>query len=151
MSKRAISNRKRIPCITNHDIVFYFHWIIRNLSITRRHTRYLPIYGSNQYPSCILRNRIPIIVDNVTTLVGPGELIDVIVTERGIAINPKREDLIKATKKSGLPIRKIEEIKEEVDELVGAPLDKPKFTNDVVGVVKWVDGTVIDSIFKIKQ
>ena len=51
------------------------------------------------------RNRIPIIVDEVTTLVGPGELIDVIVTERGIAINPKREDLIKATKKSGLPIR----------------------------------------------
>ncbi len=97
------------------------------------------------------RNRIPIIVDKVTTLVGPGDLIDVIVTERGIAINPKRTDLIKATKKSGLPIRKIEEIKEEVDDLVGAPLEKPKFTNEVVGVVKWVDGTIIDSIFKVKQ
>jgi citrate lyase subunit alpha/citrate CoA-transferase len=97
------------------------------------------------------RNRIPIIVDEVTTLVGPGELIDVIVTERGIAINPKREDLIKATKKSGLPIRKIEEIKEEVDDLVGAPLDKPEFTEEVVGVVKWVDGTVIDSIFKVSK
>ena len=97
------------------------------------------------------RNRIPIIVDEVTTLVGPGELIDVIVTERGIAINPKREDLIKATKKSGLPIRKIEEIKEEVDDLVGAPLDKPEFTDEVVGVVKWVDGTVIDSIFKVNK
>ena len=97
------------------------------------------------------RNRIPIIVDEVTTLVGPGELIDVIVTERGIAINPKREDLIKATKRSGLPIRKIEEIKKEVDEMVGGPLEKPEFTNEVVGVVKWVDGTVIDSIFKVKQ
>jgi citrate lyase subunit alpha/citrate CoA-transferase len=97
------------------------------------------------------RNRIPIIVDEVTTLVGPGELIDVIITERGIAINPKREDLIKATKKSGLPIRKIEEIKEEVDDLVGAPLDKPEFTEEVVGVVKWVDGTVIDSIFKVSK
>ena len=97
------------------------------------------------------RNRIPIIVDEVTTLVGPGELIDVIVTERGIAINPKREDLIKATKKSGLPIRKIEEIKEEVDDLVGAPLDKPEFTDEVVGVVKWIDGTVIDSIFKVNK
>ena len=95
------------------------------------------------------RNRIPIIVDEVTTLVGPGELIDVIVTERGIAINPKREDLIKATKRSGLPIRKIEEIKEEVDELVGAPLDRPNFTDEVIGVVKWVDGTVLDSIFKV--
>jgi len=81
--------------------------------------------------------------------VGPGELIDVIVTERGIAINPLRQDLIKATKKSGLFIRKIEEIKEEVDDLVGAPLDKPNFTDAVVGVVKWVDGTVLDSIFKV--
>ena len=97
------------------------------------------------------RNRIPIIVDKVTTLVGPGELIDVIVTERGIAINPQREDLLKATKRSGLPIRKIEEIKEEVDELVGAPLDKPEFTDEVVGIVKWVDSTVIDSIFRVSK
>ena len=72
-----------------------------------------------------------------------------IVTERGIAINPNREDLIKKTKRSGLPIRKIEEIKEEVDDLVGAPLDKPNFTDEVIGVVKWVEGTVLDSIFKI--
>ena len=72
-----------------------------------------------------------------------------IVTERGIAINPKREDLIKASKRSGLPIRRIEEIKEEVDDLVGAPLDKPNFTDEVIGVVKWVDGTLLDSIFKI--
>jgi citrate lyase subunit alpha/citrate CoA-transferase len=96
------------------------------------------------------RNRIPIIVDKVTTLVGPGELIDVIITERGIAINPQRQDLIKATRRSGLPIRNIEEIKEEVDDLVGAPLDKPEFTEEIVGVVKWVDGTIIDSIFKVK-
>ena len=32
------------------------------------------------------RDRIPVIVDEVTTLCGPGELIDVIITERGIAI-----------------------------------------------------------------
>jgi citrate lyase subunit alpha/citrate CoA-transferase len=37
------------------------------------------------------RDRIPVIVDEVTTLVGPEELIDVIVTESGIAINPKEE------------------------------------------------------------
>ena len=39
------------------------------------------------------RDRIPVIVDQVTTLCGPGELIDVVVTERGIAINPRRQDL----------------------------------------------------------
>ncbi len=97
------------------------------------------------------RKNIPIIVDNVTTLVGPGELIDVVVTERGIAINPLRKDLIKTTKNSGLPIRRIEEIKEEVDDLIGGPPAKPELMDEVISVVKWVDGTVIDSIFKIKD
>ena len=40
------------------------------------------------------RDRIPVIVDEVTTLTGPGELIDVVATERGIAINPRRQDLL---------------------------------------------------------
>lgn len=94
------------------------------------------------------RDRIPVIVDEVTTLVGPGELIDVIVTERGIAINPKRKDLLKAVKGSSLPIRTIKEIYDEVVELCGVP-KKPKVNkNKVVAVVKWVDGTILDSVFQ---
>lgn len=96
------------------------------------------------------RNRIPILVDRVTTLCGPGELIDVVITERGIAINPKREDLIAATNNSGLPIRPIEEIKIEVDELCGGAPEKPELADEVIGIVKWVDGTVLDSVYKIK-
>ena len=42
------------------------------------------------------RDRIPVILDEVTTLTGPGELVDVIVTERGIAVNPRRTDLLAA-------------------------------------------------------
>jgi len=95
------------------------------------------------------RNRIPIIVDRVTTLCGPGELIDVVVTERGIAINPKREDLIRATRNSGLPIRSIESIKSEVDDLCGGPPEKPVLDEKIIGVVKWVDGTVLDSIYQV--
>ena len=69
-------------------------------------------------PIPAFRDRIPVLVDEVTTLVGPGELIDVIVTERGIAINPLRQDLLAAVAGSDLPVRPIEEIKAEVDELV---------------------------------
>ncbi|MDD3559842.1 MAG: citrate lyase subunit alpha, partial [Melioribacteraceae bacterium] len=97
------------------------------------------------------RDRIPVIVDEVTTLVGPGELIDVIVTERGIAINPKRKDLLKAVKSSSLPIRPIKEIYDEVVELCGVP-KKPKANkNKVVAVIKWVDGTLLDSVFQIEK
>ncbi len=101
-------------------------------------------------PIPAFRDRIPIIVDNVTTLVGPGELIDVIVTERGIAINPLRQDLIDATRNSGLPIRPIEDIKAEVDDLIGGVPEKLEFTDEPIGIVKWVDGTVIDTIFRVK-
>lgn len=98
------------------------------------------------------RDRIPVIVDEVTTLCGPGELIDVIITERGIAINPKRKDLIKAMKNSSLPVRKIEEIKAEVDSICGGEPAKPKLNKEnVVAVVKWVDGTLLDSVFQIEN
>lgn len=102
-------------------------------------------------PIPAFRDRIPVIVDEVTTLVGPGELVDVIVTERGIAINPLRTDLIEATKNSGLPIRTIQELKAEIDDLIGATPQKPKLTDEPIGVVKWVDGTVIDTIFRIEN
>lgn len=93
-----------------------------------------------------VRDRIPVIVDRVTTLVGPGELIDVVVTERGIAVNPRRQDLLNALKDNGskLPIRTIQEIKKEVDAMCGGPPAPPQFGEQVVAAIKWVDGTVID-------
>jgi citrate lyase subunit alpha/citrate CoA-transferase len=95
------------------------------------------------------RDRIPVIVDQVITLCGPGELIDVIITERGIAINPLRKDLIKELKKSSLPIKTLKEIKNEVDSICGVP-DKPKLNRKkIVAVIKWVDGTVLDSVYQV--
>jgi citrate lyase subunit alpha/citrate CoA-transferase len=95
------------------------------------------------------RDRIPVIVDEVTTLCGPGELIDVIVTERGIAINPLRKDLIEMTKHSSLPIQSIVELKQEVEDICGGKPDKPKLGKKIVAVTKWVDGTILDSIYQV--
>ncbi len=98
------------------------------------------------------RDRIPVIVDEVTTLCGPGELIDVIVTERGIAINPKRKDLLKAVKNSNLPIRTIKDIFNEVNDLCGGKPAKPKINKDkVIAAIKWVDGTILDSVYKVEK
>ncbi|HEY3175994.1 MAG TPA: citrate lyase subunit alpha [Candidatus Polarisedimenticolia bacterium] len=95
------------------------------------------------------RDRIPVIVDEVTTLVGPGELIDVVVTERGIAINPRRADLIEKVKGSGLPIRPIQEIQAEVERICGGKPRKARFTQRPVAVVKWVDGTLLDTVWQL--
>ena len=99
-------------------------------------------------PIPLFRDRIPVIKDRVTTICGPGELIDVIITERGIAINPLRLDLIEKTKGSGLPIKTIYQLKEEAERICGIP-QKPIFGDETVAIVKWVDGTVIDSIRRV--
>ena len=101
-------------------------------------------------PVPLFRDRIPVIVDEVTTLCGPGELIDVIVTERGIAINPLRKDLIKKLKGSGLPVVAIKELKDEAEKICGRP-QKPEFDERIVAAIKWVDGTVIDVVRKLKN
>ncbi|MFC2115806.1 citrate lyase subunit alpha [Bacteroidota bacterium] len=99
-------------------------------------------------PVPLFRDRIPVIRERVTTLCGPGELIDVIVTERGIAINPLRSDLLKKVKGSGLPIRSLEDLKNEAEKICGVP-DQPKFLKKPVAVVKWVDGTLLDTVWQV--
>jgi len=91
-----------------------------------------------------------VIVDRVTTLCGPGELIDVIITERGIAINPRRQDLLDSVKGKGLPLVTIEELKETAEKICGIP-EKAQFDERVVAAIKWVDGTVLDAVHKIKK
>ncbi|HAN17792.1 MAG TPA: citrate lyase subunit alpha [Bacteroidales bacterium] len=99
-------------------------------------------------PIPLFRDRIPVIKDEVTTICGPGEMIDIIVTERGIAINPKRTDLIEKMKDSKLPIKTIQELKAEADAICG-PSQKPNLSDEIVAAIKWVDGTVIDVVRKV--
>ncbi len=117
------------------------------------------LHGTGGWQNCIFspctilavpsfRDRIPVLVDEVTTLTGPGELIDVIATERGIAINPRRQDLLDAVKGSSLPVRPIEEMKAEIEKIVGGPPARARLTDEPVAVIKWVDGTVIDTVWK---
>jgi citrate lyase subunit alpha/citrate CoA-transferase len=101
-------------------------------------------------PVPLFRDRIPVIRDRVTTLCGPGELIDVIVTERGIAINPGRTDLLEKTRGSGLPIKSIEELKAEADRICGIP-ESPEMEERVVAAIKWVDGTLIDVVHQASR
>ena len=96
------------------------------------------------------RDRIPVIVDQVTTLTGPGELIDVVATERGIAINPRRKDLLDAVQGSSLPIRPIQAIQRDVEKICGGKPQKPRLTEKPVAVVKWVDGTVLDTVWQVR-
>jgi len=95
-----------------------------------------------------LRGRLPVIVDRVTTVTTPGEVIDAVVTERGIAVNPKREDLKDRFQAAGLPVRRLEDIKAEADRLTQPP-GRPKFGDEIIALVEWRDGTVIDTVRRV--
>lgn len=95
----------------------------------------------------LLRGRLPMVLDKVQTIVTPGETVDVIVTERGVAVNPNRKDLIDTLKCANLPLMNIEDLQQIAYDLAGKPEEIP-VTDDIVGVVEYRDGTIIDVIRK---
>ncbi|MCT8976463.1 citrate lyase subunit alpha [Clostridium sp. CX1] len=95
----------------------------------------------------LIKGRLPIIKDRVTTVTTPGESIDVVVTERGIAVNPAREDLIEELKKTNLPVMTIEDLKQLAETMTGKP-EEIQTSEEIVAVVEYRDGTVIDVVKK---
>lgn len=95
----------------------------------------------------LLRNRLPMVRDRVHTIVTPGESVDVIVTEYGIAVNPLRQDVLANLKGKGLLLKTIEELQEIAYNLAGKPEDI-EVSDEIVGIVEYRDGTVLDVIRK---
>lgn len=93
----------------------------------------------------LIRARLPIVVDRCTTVTTPGNTVDVLVTERGIAVNPVRQDLKDRFKDAKLDVYSIEELRSMALKIAGQPR-KIEFTGKVVGTVEYRDGTIIDSI-----
>lgn len=98
----------------------------------------------------LIKSRIPIIKEKVTTISTPGEDVDILVTERGICINPNRQDLLDKLRDSKLNIMKIEDLLNLSYEITKKPANIER-SEEIVGVVKYRDGTIIDSIYKLKE
>jgi citrate lyase subunit alpha/citrate CoA-transferase len=97
----------------------------------------------------LYRKKNPVIRDRVTSITTPGDVVDAIVTNEGIAINPKRKELIKKVK-GKLNILSIEELKDMAYDKTGIPPDI-EYGEEIVGIIKWIDGTVLDIIKKVKN
>jgi citrate lyase subunit alpha/citrate CoA-transferase len=85
----------------------------------------------------------------VLTRVTPGASVDVLVTDHGIAVNPARQDLIDNLRNAGIPLMTIEELQQRAELLTGKP-KAIEFTDRVVAVVRYRDGSVIDVIHQVK-
>lgn len=98
----------------------------------------------------LLRGRIPCIVSEVTTLITPGSTVDVIVTEYGIAVNPRRAELAERLRAAGLHVVAIEWLRDKALQIIGTPEPLP-FGDRVVGVVMNRNGEVQDVIRNIRD
>ena len=98
----------------------------------------------------LLRGRIPCIVDEVTTLITPGSTVDVVVTEYGIAVNPRRPEIAQRLQAAGLKLVKLYELRDKAKSIIGTP-DPLPFGDKVVGVVMNRDGSVMDVIKNIVE
>ncbi|WP_025728192.1 citrate lyase subunit alpha [Atopobacter phocae] len=97
----------------------------------------------------LIRGRLTTIRDRVTSVTTPGESIDIVVTEYGVAVNPRRQDLIESLKETDLPLVTIEELRNIAYGIVGEPKDI-EYDDEVVALVEYRDGTLIDVIRKLK-
>jgi len=98
----------------------------------------------------LLRSRIPTVVKQVTTRLTPGESIDVLVTDHGIAVNPARPEIRERLVAAGLKLLDIEALYEKAISLTGKP-KAIEFTDKIVGVIRYRDGSVIDTVREVKE
>ena len=97
----------------------------------------------------MFRARLPIVTDKVTCVSTPGKDIDVLVTQGGIAVNPKNVELIRDLKAAGLPVMDIRELKEKAERITGTPKTITK-GDRVVAQVIGRTGAVQDSIYNVR-
>ena len=94
------------------------------------------------------RARLPIVTDRVTCISTPGSTIDVLVTQKGVAVNPKNRELALRLIDAGIHVVDIHELKELAERVSGIPA-KPRLGEKIVADVIYRDGTVIDRIREI--
>jgi len=97
----------------------------------------------------LYRARLPIVVEKVGCISTPGNTVDVLVTQKGIAVNPKREELREKLVKARLPVYDISELKEMAERVTGVPepIEKGEKT---VAKVEYRTGEIIDEIKSVK-
>ena len=96
----------------------------------------------------MFRARLPIVTDRVNCISTPGKDIDVLVTQGGIAVNPKNRELQKKLIATGLPVMDIHALKEKTEQITGKPAPVQK-GDRVVAEVIGRDGAVQDHIYNV--
>lgn len=92
--------------------------------------------------------RHPKIVERVTTITTPGKTIDAVVTEAGVAVNPRRGDLAERLRQAKVPLVSIEEL--AAKSTGKSAMRTVRHENGkVVARMQYRDGTIVDEVYAI--
>ena len=98
----------------------------------------------------LFRARLPIVTEHVHCISTPGKDIDVLVTQAGIAVNPKNQELTARLKEAGLPIVDIRQLKAKAEQLTGKPCPLTRGDRVVANIISR-DGDLLDQIHRITE
>lgn len=93
----------------------------------------------------LIRSRIPTVVEKVSTLITPGDNADVLVTDYGIAVNPRSVGVAERLRAAGLKPTTIGDLYEQALKICGKPRQIER-GDEIVGIVRYRDGSVIDTV-----
>jgi len=93
----------------------------------------------------------PKIVERVTTVTTPGESIDVIATEAGVAVNPRRSELMDRLVSAGIHVVPIQRLFDLANDGSATAQGNVTAGDDrkIVGIQEYRDGTVIDVLRQV--
>ena len=97
----------------------------------------------------LTRGRMATVCERVVTVTTPGECVDVVVTDYGVAVNPRRQDIVACLDRAGVKHVSIEELQEKAYALVGRP-DPLQWNDKVVAILEARDGTILDVVREIE-
>lgn len=94
----------------------------------------------------LFRARQPIVTEKVGCVSTEGKDIDVLVTQYGIAVNPKDGELHERLVSAGLDVKDIRVLKEKAESITGVP-EELEHGKKVVAEVIGRDGKILDRIY----
>ena len=97
----------------------------------------------------LVRGRTASVVRRVETVITPGETVDILVTDFGTAVNPRRKDLRERLEAGGVKVMDIAELRDKAESIAGVP-DPVEYADRIVGLVEYRDGSIIDVIRQVK-
>jgi len=97
----------------------------------------------------IYRKKNPVVRERVTTITTPGNVVDVIITDVGVAVNPARKDIMERLK-GKMKVFSIEELKEMAYAHTGEP-SPPSTGKEIVAEIKWIDGSIVDRVYRVVE